>query len=141
MPVLETPLEEQACRCGRLKRKIHCPMCGGYTILALGMNRVTKRVLPNGETKEFQTFRCRRCSLVFDDLEWRLNCEAPRFETKNMKQRRLEENARGAFQDSIARHGGDQKAALRELFAKVKRKTPDERPTDEQSVVTSKEGE
>lgn len=139
MPIYvdETTPTEELCRCGRLKKKIHCPMCGGYSILGYGQKRDVERVLPNGDRIKCATFRCRRCCLEFDDLQWRVTCEAPKFETRTMRQRRTEELARTSFQDTIASHGGDRIAALRDLFAKVKPKTnggTDERinsPSDE----------
>ena len=112
---------DEICRCGRLKKKIHCPSCGSYSILALGMNRTVKRNVPGfNEPKEFASFRCRRCASIFDDLEWRITCEAPHFETKSMKQRRIQQEGYTTWQKLIASKGGDRKEALKELFKNIK---------------------
>ena len=64
------------CICGRDATRIHCPHCGSATVrgLASRQDRVTRE---DGHVDTLAVFRCRKCSAVFNDDDWRLRCTAP----------------------------------------------------------------
>jgi hypothetical protein len=43
---------------------------------------------PDGKDIVVNCFRCRRCLHIFNDMEWRIDCEAPPLETDTMRSRR-----------------------------------------------------
>jgi len=116
----QTSIEEvnaELCRCGRPAKRVHCPACGSLTMY--GMPSLAERkTLPNGTEIEVMFYRCRRCAHVFNDLEWMLQCEAPRFENKSMRERRVQEQREAKLAAALAEVGGDRKELLRRLLGK-----------------------
>ncbi len=76
------------CRCGAPLKYIHCPGCGSTNFYAKGTASITAPM--DGVDVTFQGFRCRRCFLDFFDGQ---TCEAPFFESENVKKRREKEAA------------------------------------------------
>jgi rubredoxin len=69
----------EACICGRLNTRVHCPKCGVYSVYARS-RRLDDIVSTQGaEQVALQTYKCRRCGHIFNDAQWRENCAAPFF--------------------------------------------------------------
>jgi DNA-directed RNA polymerase subunit RPC12/RpoP len=75
--VLHMQEAEDICICGRLSIKIHCPRCGSYVVYGLPSKTHRKINQQTGEFRMTNVFRCKRCSSLFDDDEWKLECKAP----------------------------------------------------------------
>jgi hypothetical protein len=70
------PLEnDDICSCGRSHIKAHCPHCGSYTVTAYAKrDRVNTG---DGQVELVRSYRCRRCSEVFNEIQWKTKCLAP----------------------------------------------------------------
>lgn len=128
VPVPEN--EQDACRCGRIAKKIHCPTCGSYTVYASGTEVISEKtpgklgemfvsaceakLLSGGVV--INAFRCRRCSHRFCEWEWQYLCEAPVYATRNMMERRRSEELARSLQEAASQVGPDRKAQLAAIF-------------------------
>jgi hypothetical protein len=65
----------EICLCGRLRTRVHCPFCGSYTVLGYAKRDKVNR--GDGRIEEIRSFRCRRCSEIFNDDKWQFECNAP----------------------------------------------------------------
>lgn len=67
---------DNLCLCGRQADRLHCPHCGCATVYGLASKTdiVTR---DSGEVIKLRVYRCRKCSAVFNDDEWRFRCTAP----------------------------------------------------------------
>ena len=84
-------LGEEACLCGRVKRKPHCPNCGSNSVYARGLKHDVMKVNPDtGEKYRVATYRCQRCGEFFDKDRWLTACAAPLYSTKATRQRDIE---------------------------------------------------
>jgi len=108
---------ETWCRCGKPAKRVHCPACGSLTVYGLP-SRAEWKTLPGGTEIEVMSYRCRRCSHIFNDFEWMLQCEAPKLENKTMRERRLQDEAETKLAAALAEVGGDRKELLRRLLGK-----------------------
>jgi transcriptional regulator NrdR family protein len=79
------------CGCGRTG--VHCPGCGAKTCYMLPsfsrMITLPANATANGEPQqiEIRSYNCRRCGARFSDID-RMECGAPQFISKDMRNRR-----------------------------------------------------
>lgn len=114
------------CTCGReQKANKHCPACGSASCYAKEANSIQLQ-LPNTGVDcpaEFLTamgYRCRKCGLNFHEA---MPCEAPRFESKTMAERRRKEEASTRVATALQEAGGSREALLEQMFGKKEAKT------------------
>jgi hypothetical protein len=50
-------------------------MCGSYTVLGYAKRDKVNR--GDGRIEEIRSYRCRRCSEIFNEDKWRFECNAP----------------------------------------------------------------
>jgi hypothetical protein len=71
-------LENEFCTCGRYAWKLHCPHCGSSESYAFSpMKKRDYVTRPNGDNVQLTVYRCRKCSAIYNDDDWRLRCAAP----------------------------------------------------------------
>lgn len=106
MPVYDPiVLGVKACKCGRLSTKIHCSHCGCYDIR--GMAKENTRTDPNtAEQTKHRVYRCKRCFMTFDDWEWRNECQAEYWESKQAKILREKQDELDALVEETKRRYG-----------------------------------
>lgn len=69
-------IQSDVCVCGRLTIKIHCPECGCQTIYGTAQKALVSDPT-TGVQRTLRVFKCRRCSLYFNEDDWKLRCHAP----------------------------------------------------------------
>lgn len=128
------------CQCGRdNKPRPHCPACGsgniygrsnGDVVLVVANSEIATE-LGRDEILSFG-YRCRRCRTDFHRYQ---ECEAPRFDSRSMTDRRNEAEAQEKLASLMARHKGDRMAALTELVGRIRPKTkePEDVPKPSQN--------
>lgn len=134
VPTEETPMANgssnttaKMCTCGREIRSFpHCPACGSFNVYAKNSNAI-KLLVPDtgqgtGHPAEYLTargFKCRRCSLEYHEAE---ACEAPRFESKSMAERRRVDAASTKVTAALQGTGGSREELLKQMFGKKEAK-------------------
>jgi len=93
MALLEPQSTAEQCSCGRLNTKPHCASCGRYDVAFQSKLSREHTRLEEGKHVHCDVFKCRVCGHVFDDWDWKNQCEAPRFESKTMRERRIREDS------------------------------------------------
>lgn len=100
MPILDPiKLGITPCKCGRLSTKLHCSKCGSYVIRGLNKKNTRTDSITLEQT-EYQVYRCRVCFVVFDNWEWKNDCQAPPFETHSS---RLQQSLQSGNPEEIAK--------------------------------------
>ena len=109
--------EMTTCHCTRSTTKPHCPSCGSQTVYATP-SRASRALSPNGDLVDAMGYRCRRCGLCFNDIDWIFKCEAPLPQKSIAKQRNVD-NTITAVTQAIGQ-GKDRKRKLKQLFKGAK---------------------
>jgi transposase-like protein len=69
----------QVCQCGRPRSRLHCPFCGGATVVA----RPSRARTVN--EKRIMNYVCRKCGRDFDDLHRELCCAPAPLRGRSLK--------------------------------------------------------
>lgn len=99
MPIIYDAVEMglEPCRCGRPLNKVHCPMCGAFTIEA-------RKPVENPLTDRLEVrYYCRRCGRRFFDTDWQQNCHAPEQAPRRIAKR--QQSVASAKQDFLSNVG------------------------------------
>jgi hypothetical protein len=84
--------QSEECRCGRVNFKTHCPVCGSYRVWAL-TKKTELRVLADGTEVPIKMWRCGVCKEYFSDIKWKVECQAPLFQYRSIRERRAADEA------------------------------------------------
>lgn len=80
---------DNLCQCGKAKYNRHCPHCGRINFYGLKDEIERPHPATGDMTTNVKVFRCRTCSMLFDDLQWQYECKAR--PSVKMEQVRLKE--------------------------------------------------
>lgn len=111
------------CTCGREVRPFpHCISCGSFNVYGKSTNSIRLLVPDTGQgtgnPAEYLTargFKCRRCLTEFHEAE---GCEAPKFESKSMAERRRVDAAGAKVATALEGAGGSREELLKQMFGK-----------------------
>lgn len=84
----------EECICGRMAAKAHCPYCGSYDVYAQGRKHDELVHEPEtGEPRRIASFRCKRCSMHFNQWQWQRYCTAPPYvwQARRLQQKQAEQ--------------------------------------------------
>lgn len=109
------------CSCGRSARKVHCPHCGSYVVLAYAKREIVNR--GGGVLERIRAYRCRRCAEIFNDDKWKKECRAPEPRLGRPRKATIEQLFKQASLDGQATLA-EQAAVLRMLISDDKMANP-----------------
>jgi transposase-like protein len=77
LPMNYVGVEGDCCRCNRRASIIHCPACGSFKCV---YKASLSSMSSSGE--RVSRFKCSKCGMVFEEVDWKTHCEAPIYMTK-----------------------------------------------------------